>query len=201
LQRISIPILAKKGRPPRSDPRDFVFKFPTLAFDGISVNSPRIPAFMTSSKQLIIAGFLLGMMETNADIILYSSSFGGSSATNLQGQAVVTSGATSSEHIHYGTSASATWSANTRFKADGSTAGASGTSATLGFTPQNGHVYNLTVTTSFVQLATASFHAMGYFKTSGFTGNINSATGSQVWALTRPGDASFDNQEIGRAHV
>jgi lysophospholipase L1-like esterase len=151
-----------------------------------------------------LAAFALGIMATTADIVLYSSSFGGSSATNLNGQAVVTSGASGAQHTQYGTNASATWSAAAAFKADGSfvesgafNSNANRVSATLVFTPQDGYVYHLTMTTSFTQLpnaAEAAWHAVGYFETSGFTGNINSATGADVWALTRPGDPGFDDQ-------
>jgi hypothetical protein len=161
---------------------------------------------MKPAKLLCLATIVLGVPAANAAIVLYSSNFGGSSGTNLNGQAVVTSGATGAQHTQYGTNVSATWSAATKFKADGSyveagtnnsPSGNNRNSATLVFTPQNGYVYNLTMTTSFTQLADpllAAFHAVGYFETSGFTGNINSTTGSGVWALTRPGDASFDDQ-------
>lgn len=155
-------------------------------------------------KLLRFAVFALVAMKANADLVLYSSSFGGSSATHLSDLAVITSGATVAQHAQYGTSASATWSASAGFKADGSFAesgaynsAANRASATLAFTPQNGNVYHLTVTTGFSQLpnpAEAAFHAMGFFETSGFTGNINSATGADVWALTRPGDPGFDDQ-------
>lgn len=151
-----------------------------------------------------IAVFTLGVMEANADIVLYSASFGGAVGANLNGMAVETSGATGSQHAQYGTSASATWSAAAAFKADGSFAEsgaynstANRASATLAFTPRDGNVYHLTVTTGFTQLANpaeAAFHAMGFFETSGFTGNINSSTGADVWALTRPGDPGFDDQ-------
>lgn len=144
------------------------------------------------------------VMKAHSETVLYSSSFGGSSGTNLNGLAVTTSGATAAQHAQYGTSASATWSAATAFKADGSfvesgayNSAANRASATLVFTPQDGNVYHLTVTTNFTQLtnpAEAAFHAMGFFETSGFIGNINSSTGADVWALTRPGDAGFDDQ-------
>lgn len=147
---------------------------------------------------------MLGIAAAQGDVVLYSASFGGAVSTSLNGQAAETSGATLAQHTQYGTSASATWSATSAFKADGSFAEsgaynstANRASATLAFTPQNGNVYHLTVTTSFTQLpnpAVAAFHAMGFFETSGFTGNINSATGAGVWALTRPGDAGADDQ-------
>lgn len=148
--------------------------------------------------------FALGVIAANADIVLYSSNFGGAGGSALNGTAVTTSGATPAQHAQYGTTNGATWSAHAKFKADGSYAeagtnnspsGNNRNSATLAFTPQNGLVYNLSMTTNFVQLANpalAAFHAVGYFETANFTGNINSTTGSAVWALTRPGDAVAD---------
>lgn len=159
---------------------------------------------MNSLSLLGIAMCMLGVSATHADVVLYSASFGGAANANLNGQDVDTSGATIPQHAQYGTQSTATWSAASAFKADGSFAEsgaynstANRTSATLAFTPQIGNVYHLTVTTSFTQLpdpAVAAFHAMGFFETSGFTGNINSATGADVWALTRPGDAGADDQ-------
>lgn len=159
---------------------------------------------MRSSKLICLAAFALGVLETNADIVLYSSSFDGAGGTNLNGTPTITSGATAAQHAQYGTSATATWSAATAFKTDGSFAEsgaynstANRTSATLVFTPQDGYVYNLTLTTSFTQLpnpAEAAFHAVGFLETSGYTGNINSSTGAAVWALTRPGDPGSDDQ-------
>jgi hypothetical protein len=153
---------------------------------------------------IAFAAVCLAIPAANADIVLYSSSFGGAVGTTLNGQAVVTSGATGAQHAQFGTSVSATWSAATAFKADGSfvesgayNSTANRASATLGFTPQDGYVYNLTVTTGFTQLpnpAEAAFHALGFFETSGYTGNINSSTGADVWALTRSGDPGFDDQ-------
>jgi hypothetical protein len=155
-------------------------------------------------KLLRLAVFALVVMKANSEMVLYSSSFGGSSGINLNGLTVTTTGATGAQHAQYGTSASATWSAATAFKADGSfvetgayNSAANRASATLAFTPQDGYVYHLTVTTNFTQLtnpAEAAFHAMGFFETSGFTGNINSSTGADVWALTRPGDFGADDQ-------
>jgi len=151
-----------------------------------------------------IALFMLGIAATHGDVVLYSASFGGAVSASLNGQAAETSGATLAQHAQYGTNASATWSAASAFKADGSFAesgaynsAANRTSATLAFNPQDGNIYHLTVTTNFTQLANpaeAAFHAMGFFETSGFSGNINSATGADVWALTRPGDAGSDDQ-------
>jgi hypothetical protein len=159
---------------------------------------------MKSAKFIGLAVLVLAAPAANASIVLYSSSFGGSSGTNLNGTAVTTSGATGAQHIQYGTSASAAWSAATAFKADGSfvqsgafNSTANRVSATIAFTPQNGYVYNLTMTTGFTQVpvvAEAAFHALGYFETSGYTGNINSATGAGVWALTRPGDTTAVDQ-------
>lgn len=161
---------------------------------------------MRFSIALWLAVFALGVIAANADIVLYSSTFDGAGGSALSGTAVNTSGATPAQHAQYGTTNGATWSAHIKFKADGSYAeagtnnspsGNNRNSATLAFTPQNGLVYNLSMTTNFVQLsdpALAAFHAVGYFETAGFTGNINSATGSAVWALTRPGDASAADQ-------
>lgn len=153
-----------------------------------------------------LAVFALGVTEANADVVLYASSFGGAAGTNLNGTAVTTSGATPAQHAQYGTTIGAAWSAHTRFKADGSyvesgtnnsPTGNNRNSATLPFTPQNGFVYNLSITTSFAQLpdtALAAFHAVGFFETANFTGNINSTTGSAVWSLTRPGDTTAADQ-------
>jgi hypothetical protein len=159
---------------------------------------------MKSTTLLGLAAFLLAVPAANASIVLYSSSFAGSSGTNLNGTTVTTSGATGAQHTQYGTSASATWTATTAFKANGSfvesgafNSTANRVSATLVFTPQNGFVYNLTMTTSFTQVPTvgeAAFHSVGYFETAAFSGNINSATGSGVWALTRPGDTTTVDQ-------
>ncbi len=151
----------------------------------------------------LLAVFVLNPLAAMASIVLYSANFSGSPGTDLNGQAVDTSGATEAEHMQYGTRASATWSADAKFKADGSytesgtnntPTGNNRNSATLVFSPQDGYVYYLTMTTSFVQIPVAAFHAMGFFETSGFTGNINSATGAGVWALTRPGDPGADDQ-------
>lgn len=160
---------------------------------------------MKSAKLLsFFALVALAAPAANAAIVLYSSSFAGSSGTNLNGTAVTTSGATGAQHTQYGTSASAAWSAATAFKADGSfvesgayNSTANRVSATLAFTPQNGYVYNLTMTTGFTQVPVvgeAAFHASGYFETSGYSGNINSATGADVWAVTRPGDTVAADQ-------
>ncbi len=148
----------------------------------------------------------LGVIAANADIVLYSSTFGGAGGSALNGTAVNASGATPAQHAQYGTTNGATWSAHTKFKADGSyveagtnnsPSGNNRNSATLAFTPQDGFIYNLSMTTGFAQLsdpALAAFHAVGYFETVGFTGNINSSTGSAVWALTRPGETAATDQ-------
>jgi hypothetical protein len=157
-----------------------------------------------SFKSLCVSLFALGFTAAHGNLVLYSASLGGALGSNLNGQAANASGSTATQHAQFGTSPTATWSAATAFKADGSFAesgaynsAANRSSATLPFTPQNGNVYHLTVTTNFAQVpnaAEAAFHAMGFFETSGFTGNINSSTGSGVWALTRPGDLGFDDQ-------
>lgn len=158
---------------------------------------------MNASTQIRIAVLACFFTNLYADVVLYSSSFSGASCANLTGQAVMTSGATATQHTLYGTNASATWSASTAFKADGAfvesgafDAAANRASATLPFTPKNGHLYQLTMTTSFAQLAptVAAFHAFGYFETANFTGNINASNGAGGWALTRPGDTTADDQ-------
>lgn len=158
------------------------------------------PYFMKSTKLLSLATFALAAPAANASIVLYSSSFAGSSGTNLNGIAVTTSGATGAQHTQYGTSASAAWSAATNFKADGSftdggTDSASRGSATLGFTPQNGYVYNLTMTTNLVDNATSDpFHMVGFFMAPNYTTGPNLAGGATVWALTRVGFPGFVDQ-------
>jgi hypothetical protein len=165
---------------------------------------------MKSTKRLSLATLALAAPAANAAIVLYSSSFGGSSGTNLNGTAVTTSGATGAQHTQYGTNISATWSAHTKFKANGSyvEAGTNNSptdnnrnSATIVFTPQNGYVYNLLMTTSFTQVPVAAFHAVGFFETSGYTGNINSTTGADVWALTRPGDPLVNLDQTAHYNV
>lgn len=135
-----------------------------------------------------------------AAIVLYSSSFTGSSGTNLNATAVTTTGATAAQHTQYGTSISATWSAATNFKAngsftDGATDSASRASATLGFTPQNGYVYNVTMTTNLVDNITSDpLHILGFFMAPNYTGNPNTTGAATVWALTRVGFPGFVDQ-------
>jgi hypothetical protein len=156
---------------------------------------------MKRSAFIAIAAVSLGVPAANAAaIVLYSSSFGGSSGTNLNTTAVTTSGATGAQHTLYGTSASATWSAATNFKADGSftdggTDATSRGSATLGFTPKNGYVYNVTMTTNLVDNATSDpFHMVGFFMAPNYTIGPNLAGGATVWALTRVGLTGFVDQ-------
>ena len=148
---------------------------------------------------LFLAAVALAVPAANASIVLYSSDFGGSSSTDLNDQSVITSGATEAQHTQYGTSASAAWSAATNFKADGSfgyTGTTPGTttqsfSGTLAFTPQNGHIYSLTMTTNvdFTPTKSVGWFATGFLENSGYTGAITSANGGgNVWMLTRPGD-------------
>jgi len=146
---------------------------------------------------IAFAALALAAGSATAATILYSATFGGSSATNLNGQSVVTSGATGAEHTLYGTSASATWTADTKIKANGSYAYGSVApaferiSGTLAFTPKNGYVYTLTMTTDLsVTTPGTNWYAVGFFETAGFTASINSPTGADVWMLTRPGDGN-----------
>ena len=165
---------------------------------------PHYPEPMKSVKLIslaTLATFALAAPAANASIVLYSSSFAGSSGTNLNGTAVTTSGATGAQHTQYGTSSSAAWTAATNFKADGSfgyTGATPGTSVqtvsgTLAFTPQNGHIYSLTMTTNvdFTPTKSIGWFATGFLENSGYTGAITSASGGgNVWMLTRPGDAT-----------
>lgn len=152
---------------------------------------------MKSAKFLRLGILALAAPGANAAIVLYSSGFGGSAATNLNGTAVTTSGATLAQHAQYGTNASASWSAATNFKANGNFdhTAASGTtqsfSGTLAFTPQNGHVYQLSMTTDvdFTAPKQVGWFASGFFENSAYTGAATSAGGGgTVWMLTRPGD-------------
>lgn len=154
---------------------------------------------MKSAILLSSAILALASPAADASIILYSSSFDGSSGTNLNGTAVTTSGATGAQHTQYGTSASATWSAATNFKANGSFnhTATSGTtqsfSGALAFTPQNGNVYQLTMTTDvdFTPPNQVGWFGAGLFENLGYTGAATSATGgANVWMLTRPGDTT-----------
>ncbi|MCU0795051.1 MAG: PEP-CTERM sorting domain-containing protein [Akkermansiaceae bacterium] len=155
---------------------------------------------MKTPSFLILSTMVLAAPTASASIVLYSSSFGGSSGTNLNGTALTTSGATGAQHALYGTSASATWSAATAFKADGSFADGgtdttSRSSATIAFTPQNGYVYQMQMTTNLADNLTSDpFHLVGFFMASGYTGNPNAAGGATVWALTRPGTPTIADQ-------
>jgi hypothetical protein len=159
---------------------------------------PNTPKTMNKAI-LILSAFAFAVSSTNASIVLYSSSFAGSSGTDLDSTGVITSGATGAQHTQYGTSASATWSAATNFKADGSfdyTGAVPGTttqslSGSLVFTPQNGYVYSLTMTTDvdFTPPKSVGWFAAGFLEASGYTGAITTSTGGGiVWMLTRPGD-------------
>lgn len=155
---------------------------------------------MKSAKILSLAALVaLAAPAADASLVLYSSSFAGSSGTNLNGTAVTTSGATGAQHTQYGTSASATWSATTNFKANGSfdhttTSGTTQSfSGTLAFTPQNGYVYQLTMTTDvdFTPSKQVGWFASGFFENLGYTGAATTAAGgANVWMLTRPGDTA-----------
>jgi arylsulfatase A-like enzyme len=129
---------------------------------------------------------------TGGTVVLYSTNFDGSSGDPLHGRTVDTSGATAAQHTQYGTAATATWAADPKFKADGSavTAAAPDTngSATLPFTPQNGHIYTLTMTSNFQWQTGYGWFATGFFMQAGYTGSPVVAGGPTVWALTRPGN-------------
>jgi arylsulfatase A-like enzyme len=135
-------------------------------------------------------------------IVLYSTSFGGSSGDPLNGATVDTSGATAAQHAQYGTSAAGIWAADSKFNADGSITtitpvppaiNANG-SATLSFTPQNGYVYTMTMTSAFQWDIGDGYHAAGFFMQDGYTGIGNAANGLTVWTLTRPGFTGGSDQ-------
>lgn len=173
--------------------------------------NPRIHILFPAAGMagVAFAALALAAGSANAATVLYSTTFGGSSANNLSGQSVVTSGATAAEHTLYGTSASATWTANTKYKADGSYDSYTSTppvfeshSATLAFTPTNGFVYTLTMTTDFsVASGTTSWYAVGFYKTVDYTGSTNNTTGSSVWMLTRPGSDNVSGDQVAHYNV
>jgi hypothetical protein len=167
-----------------------------------------IPMIKTKHLPALLATLALANPAANAAIMLYSSTFSGSSGTNLNTTAVTTSGATGSQHTLYGTSASAAWSAATRFKADGSFThtGTVSTlnrgSATLPFTPQNGFVYTLKMTTNYAVLApNTDWFATGFFMQNNYSGTVNAANGGTVWALTRPGSGNANGDQVAHFNL
>ena len=142
-----------------------------------------------ATRMLTLEGPASGM-------VLYSTSFVGSGGANLNGQAVTTSGATPAQHALFGTSATATWTAATKLKADGTythTSAANTTenaSGTLPFTPRNGYLYTLAMTTdvNFTGTLNQGWFASGFLMQPGYSGAAATAGGATVWALTRPGN-------------
>lgn len=137
-----------------------------------------------------LVGIALAASSTQAAIVLYSTDFSG--AGGLNGVAVDTSGATLAQHAQYGTNDGETWTAHSAFNADGTyTDNGSNNfrqSATLSFTPQDGYVYTLTMTTNYAySAANEGWHATGFFATDNYTGQPTVNGGPSVWALTRPG--------------
>jgi hypothetical protein len=163
---------------------------------------------------IIIPGILsLAIPNAKASLVLYSSTFTGPSGTDLHGTAVTTSGATAAQHAQYGTSATATWSAAARLKADGSfvhngmgynstTNTVNRASGTLLFDPQDGYVYTLTMTTNYVAIAPITdWFAMGFFMQPNYTGAIQVANGATVWALTRPGSGNTNGDQVAHYNL
>jgi arylsulfatase A-like enzyme len=166
------------------------------------------PEFCPIIPVAAFACLVLAMLPARADITLYSSTFGGGSGDPLSGVAVNTSGATPAQHTQYGTSNTAAWSAATRFKADGSFThtGTVSTlnrgSATLPFTPQNGFVYTLKMTTNYAVLApNTDWFATGFFMQNNYSGTVNAANGGTVWALTRPGSGNANGDQVAHFNL
>ena len=144
---------------------------------------------MKAILPILVATALAASAQTS--IVLYQADFSGSAATPLNGTAVDTSGATPAQHLQYGTVAGETWTADTVLFADGHvTTGDVRGGATLAFTPQNGYVYTLTMTTSFA-FSNADYVAVGFNEQDNYTDYQNEITGGVVWALTRPGQGSL----------
>jgi arylsulfatase A-like enzyme len=167
--------------------------------------SPVNQKFALAGPLAASAGLLMAILPAQADIILYSSNFGGSSGTNLNGTAVTTAGATVAQHTQFGTSATATWSAATSFKADGSyvhPGAMSRLSATLTFVPKNGFVYTLTMTTNYAVTAPVTdWFATGFFMQPNYTGAMQVANGATVWSLTRPGSGNTNGDQVAHYNV
>jgi len=139
----------------------------------------------------VVVALSAGTAAQAASIVLYSTDFTTGSG-DLNGESVVTSGATAAQHTQYGTNAGETWTAGSGFNADGTYTWDGNNnfrqSATLSFTPQDGYVYTLTMTTDYAYNATsAGWHATGFFATDNYTGQPTVNGGPSVWALTRPG--------------
>ena len=163
----------------------------------------------TSQITTLLATLVLAIPTANASLVLYSSTFSGSSETDLNGTAVNASGATGAQHTQYGTSATATWSAATSLKADGSFVhtplannAANRVSGTLPFAPQNGHVYTLTMTTNHaVAAGIADWFATGFFMQPGYSGMTHATNGATVWALTRPGSGNSNGDQVAHYNL
>jgi hypothetical protein len=163
----------------------------------------------TNTLPALLATVALAIPTANAATVLYSSNFSGSSGTNLNGTAVITSGATLAQHAQYGTSATETWTASTLFKADGSFARGSGAnnpvnraSGTLFFDPQNGYVYTLTMTTNFAVVAGVNdWFATGFFMQDNYSAATQIANGATVWALTRPGSTNVNGDQVAHYNL
>ena len=140
---------------------------------------------MKAILPILVATALAASAQTS--IVLYQADFSGSAATQLNGTAVDTSGATPAQHLQYGTVAGETWTADTVLFADGHvTSGDARGGATLAFTPQNGCIYTLTMTTSFA-FSAADWVAVGFNEEVDYTDYQNAFDGGVAWALTRPG--------------
>ncbi|MCH7226237.1 hypothetical protein [Haloferula sp. A504] len=130
----------------------------------------------------------------SAQIVLYSYDFTTGSGP-LNGVAVDTSGATGAQHTQYGTVSGETWTADALFRADGTydanpASGNIRDSATLSFTPKDGYIYTLSVTTNFDNDAVTGnglgWHAAGFFATNNWTGDpLGNGDGLSVWGLTQ----------------
>jgi hypothetical protein len=148
---------------------------------------------MKLPKHLLVSLSILALTAgpASAQIVLYSYDFSGSSTTNLNGQVVDTSGATSAQHLQYGTIEGHAWQAQAdQLKADGSwskpTGGTNGSTANLNFTPQQGYVYTLTASTNMD--LTGGWQAAGFIESAGFTtGNFTAANAGIFWSRTNPG--------------
>jgi hypothetical protein len=163
----------------------------------------------TYTLPALLATVALAIPTANAATVLYSSNFSGSSGTNLNGTAVITSGATLAQHAQFGTSATETWTASTLFKADGSFAHSGSVdttnhraSGTLFFDPQNGYVYTLTMTTNHSVISSSNdWFATGFFMQDNYSGAMQVANGATVWALTRPGSTNVNGDQVAHYNL
>jgi hypothetical protein len=151
---------------------------------------------MKLPKNLLISLSILALTAgpASAQIVLYSYDFTTGSGP-LNGVAVDTSGATGAQHTQYGTNSGETWTADALFQADGTydanpASGNIRDSATLSFTPQNGYIYTLSVTTNFDNDAVTGngtgFHAAGFFAADNWTGDpLANGSGLSVWGFSQ----------------